>query len=203
MNKHMILVLNECLYNLLIMRNIRTNARLSFFYQTNRFTKSLTINRLMIGDNGRMQDCFRSFFIICYLSRSTFAMTKKNNMQHLLLSLLFVAATLGMSPIPAPSHDGDDVIIEIKNAGGTSSGNRTLVPISGYYDASLYVVNLFFSSPCGMVNITFSNLSTGDNFETIVNGSGAVMIPAALSSGSWTVTFSLPDGTVYIGEFNL
>lgn len=86
-----------------------------------------------------------------------------------------------------------------------SGGNRGtgIVPISGYADTTGGFVSLYFAQPCGMVQISFSNFSDGSHYSTLVNGSGPVVIPLVLSTGSWTVTFTLGDGTVYIGEFTI
>lgn len=127
-------------------------------------------------------------------------------MQHILLSLC-LAASLGLGTAEArnPSDMGDHpIIIDIQDGDQPEIGNRgPVVPISGYADPGIGVVVLGFSQPCGTVQISFSNLYDGSYYSTSVNGSGTVVIPLALTSGSWTVTFTLPGGAVYIGEFTI
>lgn len=128
-------------------------------------------------------------------------------MQHFLFSLC-LAAVLGLGTAEArnPSDMGDHpIIIDIQDNSQPEIGNRgpVIVPISGYVDPSIGVVVLDFSQPCGTVQISFSNLSDGSYYSTSVNGSGVVVIPLALTTGSWTVTFTLPSGAGYIGNFTI
>lgn len=119
----------------------------------------------------------------------------------LLLSLLF-SFTSQSYPLEALSHDDPPIIIIIPdgtNNGGGRDMEKTLV--NGYIDTIQEVVFLSFLSPLGMVDIRFDNLTNGDYYETTVNGSGSVVIPLSFSSGSWQVTFSLADGTVFSTGF--
>lgn len=127
-------------------------------------------------------------------------------MQHLFMSFC-MAATL--APAASPNLCGDENVVEIvfgqntENTEHSPHRSPTFIPISGYVDTVLNMVFLNFSSPCGTVEASFCNLSTGDFLETTVNGSGSVMIPAILPAGSWRVTFSLSTGAEYIGEFEI
>ncbi len=118
-----------------------------------------------------------------------------------------MAATL--APAASPNLCGDENVVEIvfgqdtKNTEHSPHRSPTFIPISGYVDTGVGVVFLSFSSPCGTVEASFCNLSSGDSFDVTVNGSGSVMIPAILSAGSWRVTFSLSTGAEYIGEFEI
>lgn len=126
-------------------------------------------------------------------------------MQHFLLSLC-LAATLGAAEARTPSDMEESIAILItQNDGDYPVGNRgpIVIPISGYADPGIGVVVLGFSQPCGTVQISFSNLYDGSYYSTSANGSGTVVIPLALTSGLWTVTFTLPGGAVYIGEFTI
>lgn len=124
-------------------------------------------------------------------------------MKHFLLYLC-LAATLGATEARNPSEMGDEpVIIDIQDGHQPNIGNRgsVVVPINGYVEPSNGMVVLEFTQPCGTVQISFNNLSDGSYYSTSVNGSGSVVIPLTLTSGSWTVKFTLPNGNVYIGEF--
>lgn len=123
-----------------------------------------------------------------------------------ILLTLCLAASFGTMEAHNSGVDGDPVIVVISNGNDMfSGGNRGsgIVPISGYADTTGGFVSLYFAQPCGMVQISFSNISDGSHYSTLVNGSGPVVIPLVLSPGSWTVTFTLGDGTVYIGEFTI
>ena len=146
-----------------------------------------------------MQGINTTFPFQCYSIYHTFAATKYQKMQQLLLSLC-IAATLGVTEARFPSDMGDHtVIIVIQGNKGSQIGNRgtEVVPISGYVDTDTGVVEFNFSRPCGMVNISFDNLSDGSNFDTTVNGDGTVIIPAMLSTGLWRLYFTLPNGLWY------
>lgn len=124
-------------------------------------------------------------------------------MQHLIMPFCLAAAIVpALSPVSA-NDEIEEIIIVVK--GGEEAPHRApaQIPISGYVDTGVGVVFLSFSSPCGTVEASFCNLSSGDSFDTTVNGSGSVMIPAILSAGSWRVTFSLSSGAEYIGEFEI
>lgn len=127
-------------------------------------------------------------------------------MQHFLLSLC-LAATLGAAATRNPSEMGDGptpiIIIHENDDLENNSRGQIVAPFSGYVDSTAGVVVLSFTQSCGMVHIGFSNLSDGSYYSTSVNGSGVVVIPLALTSGSWSVIFTLPAGNVYLGEFTI
>lgn len=123
-----------------------------------------------------------------------------------LLFFLCLAATLGATEARNPSEMGDPtpiIIIQENDDLENHTRGPVVVPISGYVDSAAGVVVLNFTQSCGIVQISFDNLSDGSYYSTAVNGSGAVVIPLALTSGAWTVTFSLPSGAGYIGEFTI
>jgi Protein of unknown function (DUF3244). len=124
-------------------------------------------------------------------------------MQHLLLSI-FLSFAIGVIEAFSPIEKGDaPVIIIIQSDGDETVGNRgpVSIPISGYVDSSTGLVYISFDYPCGTVQISFDNLTNGDYFNTEINGTGTVMIPAILSPGTWKVVFSLPNGDRFIGDF--
>ena len=125
-------------------------------------------------------------------------------MLNLLLSFCLLASAGTAEASVIPTNDGDPIPIIIDDDQGPF-GNRSplTIPISGYVDTNMNIVFISFSYPCGMVSIFFSNLSTGDYFNTNVNGTGTAIIPVELSSGFWKITFTLSDGAVYIGNFTI
>ena len=124
-------------------------------------------------------------------------------MQHLIIPFCLAAAIVpALSPVSA-NDEIKEIIIVVKGVEEAPHRSPAQIPISGYVDTTVGVVFLSFSSPCGTVETSFCNLSSGDSFNTTVNGSGSVMIPAILSAGSWRVTFSLSSGAEYIGEFEI
>ena len=94
-------------------------------------------------------------------------------MQHFLLALS-LAVTIGVAEARIPYDMGDPsvTIVITQKDGDYPIGNRasSVIPIAGYVDTDAGVVLLNFSQPCGVVHISFENLSDGSNFDTTVNG---------------------------------
>ncbi len=152
-----------------------------------------------------MQGIFSNFILNFTLQGNNFASTKYLQMQYFLLSFC-LAATLGATEARNPSEMGDPptiIIIEDNDDLENPTRGPVVVPINGYVDSTAEVVVLNFTQLCGIVHIDFSNLSDGSYYSTAVNGSGTVVIPLALTSGAWTVTFTLQSGVAYVGEFTI
>jgi len=100
-------------------------------------------------------------------------------------------------------EDTTPIIVIQNDDNDNNTRGPVVVPINGYVDSTAGVVVLNFIQSCGMIRVSFNNLSDGSYYSTSVNGTGAVVIPLTLTSGSWTVTFELSNGTVYNGEFTI
>lgn len=67
----------------------------------------------------------------------------------------------------------------------------------GYLDVT-FLINI------GFVFIEIENLTTGEYTQTAVNSAtGSAVFPISGNAGFWTITFSLSDGTMYYGEFEI
>ena len=127
-------------------------------------------------------------------------------MHKFLLSLCLAALTLGVAGARNSGATGDPIpIIIIQENDDLDNNSRGPVggPISGYVDPDFEVVVLSFTQSCGTVQISFSNQTDGNYYSTSVNGSGTVVIPLSITSGYWTVTFTLSSGAVYLGQFTI
>ncbi len=127
-------------------------------------------------------------------------------MHHFFLTLCLATSLFGVAEARTSSEkDEPNSIIITPASGDIIPGNRApaVVPINGYVDSLTDVVVLNFTQSCGVVQISFNNLSDGSYYSTSINGTGTVIIPIGLSSGSWTVTFTLSNGDVYIGIFTI
>ena len=129
-------------------------------------------------------------------------------MRKFLLSLCLIVALGGVTEARI-SGETESVytptIIIVQSSGGGVVGNRggAVVPISGYVDLNAQTVCLNFSRPCGLVQVSFTNLSNGGSYDAIIEGQDSVSIPIILSPGTWQVTFTLEDGTCYVGVFSI
>ena len=156
-----------------------------------------------------MQDSFPFFLIALAKKPRNFA--TNNSTKHTIMKKLlafFLATSFAVVPAFAitVSSTGNPLPIIVENPGsGGGEGHRSVpeVPFTGYVDIILNIAVLNFSTPCGTVDITFSNLATGAYYNTQINGTGSVIIPLSLSSGLWQVTFVLLSGETYLGEFEI
>lgn len=94
-----------------------------------------------------------------------------------LLSFFLSTTFLPQPSVAVLEEDPPIIVIPDDPFGGD---NRSPRIISGYYNTSAEILTLLFSSPLGMVDIRFDNLSNGDYYETTVNGSHSVVIPLSL-----------------------
>ena len=79
-----------------------------------------------------------------------------------------------------------------------------LVPVGCVYYSADATIAVDFQDNLGYVSVEIENLTTGEYTQTMVNSAdGSAIFPISGNAGFWTITFSLSDGTVYYGEFNL
>jgi len=123
-----------------------------------------------------------------------------------LLLLGVVAMTGIVSPILIQANGDDDEIIFIKTKGGDENGggprsNGTEHILAGY-SAATHLVSVLFQTNLGIVNIDIENEDTGELSTYMVN-SAVVNHSFIISgdSGYWSITFTLPDGAEYVGEW--
>ena len=126
-----------------------------------------------------------------------------------MLSLSLISTLLLAVAMPVNAHSQDDpppLVIEIGQDPGDSNGNRApaLVPIECYYYSSLSSVVACFQYSLGTVKVEVKNLESGSVSSLNVNGAAGIhMIPVSSSPGSYSITFTLPDGTEYGGIYTI
>lgn len=83
--------------------------------------------------------------------------------------------------------------------------NRTpsYVPIECSYDADIGIVNALFCRNLGNVEVVITNWTTGDCVSIMLQNTLSHTIPCPGNEGYCTITFTLPNGRQYIGEFEL
>lgn len=100
--------------------------------------------------------------------------------------------------------DGDVIIIrtdEYPLPGTPRSVSLTRIDAYYDYDTSCVYVNL--SEAGSSVDVSISNTTTGESYALVIPGSGASVLPISGTSGYWTITFTLENGSVYYGYFVL
>ena len=123
-----------------------------------------------------------------------------------LLSTIFM---MGMvSPFIVAADDEDEEEIEVKeNTGGDENGDgpRGLdVPIVAADNETTHLVSVSFLSNLGLVDVDIENEDAGVSSSYLVNS--AISYHSFLISGIaglWTITFTLINGTEYVGEWSI
>lgn len=123
------------------------------------------------------------------------------------LVLLSTIIMIGMvSPLIVTADDGDEEIEITKSNGNENSGGpRGLnVPIEAAYNESTHLVSVSFLSNLGIVDIEIENEDAGVSSSYQVNSAiGYHSFVISGATGLWTITFTLADGTEYIGEWGI
>ena len=123
-----------------------------------------------------------------------------------LLSTIFMMGMI--SPFIVTADDEDEEEINIReNIGGDGNGEgpRGLdVPIVSAYNGTTHLVSVLFLSNLGIVDVDIENEDAGVSSSYQVNSAiGYHSFVISGATGLWTITFTLSDGTKYIGEWTI
>ena len=122
-----------------------------------------------------------------------------------LLSTIFMMGMI--SPFIVTADDEDEEEIEITKSNGDENGDgpRGLdVPIVAAYNGTTHLVSVLFLSNLGIVDVDIENEDAGVSSSYQVNSAiGYHSFVISGATGLWTITFTLADGTEYIGEWVL
>mgnify|MGYP002624820047 CR=1 FL=1 len=131
-------------------------------------------------------------------------------MKHMLF-LIILAMLNGISCMAsdaAPVAECDTSTIILSGGSGMGGGNRS--PQAVPFGASLYsvraqtIILVTFITDLGTVDVEITNHTTGDYLQGELNAvPGTQSIPISGTPGWYTITFILPDGRIYEGEFDL
>lgn len=124
--------------------------------------------------------------------------------------LLFLFAFVCLSaPMLLAQTGGEDPMGIVIGEGGDGGGTPifhapALAPIQAAYYSSLSTIMVNFRFDLGSVSIEIENETTGEYDQTTVNATQGVH-PFLISgtSGHWTITFTLSNGVVFYGEFDI
>lgn len=75
--------------------------------------------------------------------------------------------------------------------------------IEAALDAENGVVEVWLSRAGDAVAVDLENLDTGTFYRYTVSGEGSAVLYIGAEAGSWTITFTLSNGTQYYGVFFL
>lgn len=119
----------------------------------------------------------------------------------LLSSLVLSALTVNASTL----FDDDEPIPIIIVENGESDGGKPLrstpyIPFECYYYPSMSSIEVLFLTDLGSVCFTITNMGTNEHTETIIDAEeGLHSFPVPCSPGSYEISFSLADETVFTG----
>ena len=118
-------------------------------------------------------------------------------MKHLLLLTALVAATLSCNAVSIDLKDGfSQVQVKERKVSGVPKGDAIQATINGH------VLSVVFTENLGQVAIDISTAAgTSVDYSSLTTPNGVnFYIP---NTGSYVVTFTLPNGDEYYGEFEV
>lgn len=131
-------------------------------------------------------------------------------MRSFLSTFLLTIGLLCPVVLASANNQGDGGVIDIIITEGGNEGGMPgyyapiLIPIEAAYYPSMSTIMVNFLYPLGIVSVEIENQTTGTYAQTNVNASQGVH-PFLISGtvGHWTITFTLSNGKVYFGEFDI
>lgn len=127
-------------------------------------------------------------------------------MRKILTLICAVSATLAL--LASPMKDDEKSIPVPITKEGTKKGGvlraPEVVPIKVFLMKDLHLLSCQFNRNLGDVNIELMNTMTGEYVSDIIDScTGMSIFPFSCNEGFYTLTFTLQDGTMYIGEFEI
>ncbi len=78
------------------------------------------------------------------------------------------------------------------------------IPFEVWVDSFTSIMEVYFLGDIGELEISVVNIYTGESVDAVVDSSeGQIMMPVSGTAGLYSVSFLLPDGKEYYGEFEL
>ena len=118
---------------------------------------------------------------------------------------MLLGALLASFVLSFPVRGDEDVniIIVDPNAPGAEVVHRdSCVPIICTLSANCLSVT--FLESLGQISVEIENHTTGEYNQTVVNAQiGSTVFPISGITGNWSITFTLTNGTIYQGSFNI
>lgn len=112
-----------------------------------------------------------------------------------------IVAQLTFSPLAKGGEDVNIIIVDPTDAGAeVLHRDSAQAPILCTLEEDYLEVT--FLSSMGYVSVEIENLTSGEYNLTMINAViGSEIFPISGNPGTWTITFTLSDGTVYYGAF--
>lgn len=102
----------------------------------------------------------------------------------------------------ASSEDETIVIIPSNNSPNRRPHTKAKVPFEVSYCSETSSLSVLFLYDVGQVEISIMNVSSGSYYNYVINSNvGLTFLPINGDSGYYAITFNLPEGKQYVGEF--
>lgn len=122
-----------------------------------------------------------------------------------LMAFVSVCPSFAYTLNDADKKEDKDIPIRIGNVRiGDKHRAPARIPIKVSYISFISALSITFMNSLGEVEVNVINHSTGDYLSGTLDASaGTAILPISGDEGFYTVTFILPNGTEYYGEFEL
>ena len=97
------------------------------------------------------------------------------------------------------------IVIEKKAEYNPSTGPKSpsVVRLRAYYDCASSEIVVSALNAGTSISVCVENLVSGDSSLFSISGNSVSYMPISGTPGYWILTFTLQDGTAYIGQFTL
>lgn len=125
-------------------------------------------------------------------------------MKKIIYLFVLTLAALVCSPAKAGDEVVDIVVICSTEEGEVIHRTPTQIPIECTYYSTLQTIVVNYLDDLGSVTVEIENQTTGEYCQTVVNAlAGPMPFIISGTSGHWRITFTLPSGVSYYGEFDI
>lgn len=106
-----------------------------------------------------------------------------------------------------PPDDSEEIPIVIQNQEETHPSETPKAPSSvrlqAYYDCASSEIVVSARNAGTNISVSVENLVSGESSLFSISGNSVSYMPISGTSGYWLLTFTLENGSVYIGQFTL
>lgn len=118
--------------------------------------------------------------------------------------ILVLAAMFCTLPMRGDSPSDAKVVISIRQVGKQPTvRDLTILPLQACYDGVMYSIHTVVTSDLGEVDLTVTNLMTGESWWTTFDSgeTSQSLLPISGSPGYYEIEYITESGDVYVGEF--
>ena len=118
--------------------------------------------------------------------------------------ILVLAAMFCTLPMRGDSPSDAKVVISIRQVGKQPTvRDLTILPLQVCYDGVMYSIHTVVTSDLGEVDLTVTNLMTGESWWTTFDSgeTSQSLLPISGSPGDYEIEYITESGNVYVGEF--